>query len=157
MLRALGEFEIEGVRTTIPAHLALLAHRRLRAPSTHSTKWVEDEVDPSTLRERRAAAAAVAAPGDGEADAALVERTVPVEVDGKRFTVKVWLPDAPVAGARPRRRAPARAPSPAPRRQRRRRGDGTITAPMQGTIVKVLVEVGDDGRGRVRRCSCSRR
>ena len=71
-------------------------------------------------------------------------RTVPVEVDGKRFSVKLWLPDAPVA--RPGRSRRARQGRPAEarrRRERRGRGGGTISAPMQGTIVKVLVAVGD--------------
>ena len=84
--------------------------------------------------------------GDGD-PVALVERTVPVEVDGKRFSVRVWLPDLPVvvagggwaAGAgtsgakRPRARASSGATG---------GGSGTVTAPMQGTIVKVNVEVG---------------
>src|SRR5437660_2074881 len=48
MLRALDEFEIAGVKTTIPAHRALLASQAFRTVS-HSTNWVEDEVDPSTF------------------------------------------------------------------------------------------------------------
>ena len=52
MLRALDEFEIDGVRTTIPAHKVLLAHDDFRA-ARHSTKWVEDEVDPSSSQHRR--------------------------------------------------------------------------------------------------------
>ena len=74
---------------------------------------------------------------------------MPVEVDGKRF-------DGEALAARDRGRH-------APRRERRSRseppcrgaaasgggaGSGTISAPMQGTIVKVLVAVGDSGRGR---------
>ncbi len=48
LLRALDEFEIEGIRTTIPAHVALLATDAFRAVE-HSTKWVEDEVDPASF------------------------------------------------------------------------------------------------------------
>ncbi len=139
MLRALREFEIEGVRTTIPAHLALLDHADFAAGS-HSTKWVEDEVDASLF----AAAPAPAAPAATEAGAGggpLVERTVPVEVDGKRFAVKVWLPEgpavAPAAGASSRRASRPKVSAGGGG------GDGSITAPMQGTIVKVLVSVGD--------------
>ena len=66
-----------------------------------------------------------------------------MEVNGKRFSVKVWVPDMPVAvvaggagGATPRpRRAAAAAGGGAV-------GSGKVTVPMQGTIVKVLVEVG---------------
>ena len=71
----------------------------------------------------------------------LVERTVPVEVDGRRFSVQVWLPEAPAATAA----APAGRARPKRGRDelgQRRGGDGTVSAPMQGTIVKVLVEVG---------------
>jgi acetyl-CoA/propionyl-CoA carboxylase biotin carboxyl carrier protein len=140
MLRALEEFEIEGVRTTIPAHKVLLDHDDFRA-AAHSTKWVEDEVDASLFAGGAAIAAAPAA--DGAADDALVERTVPVEVDGRRFSVRVWLPDAPVVaagrGAPAGRTRPKLSPSSSGSSGG---GDGTVSAPMQGTIVQVLVEVG---------------
>jgi acetyl-CoA/propionyl-CoA carboxylase biotin carboxyl carrier protein len=138
MLRALDEFEIEGVRTTIPAHKVLLDHADFRA-ANHSTKWVEDEVDASLFAASPTAAAAPAP--DGAGDEGLVERTVPVEVDGRRFSVRVWLPDAPVAagraatGARPRPKLTSSSSGGGV-------GDGTVSAPMQGTIVQVLVEVG---------------
>jgi acetyl-CoA/propionyl-CoA carboxylase biotin carboxyl carrier protein len=140
LLRALGEFEVDGIRTTIPAHIALLDTPEFREVR-HSTKWVEDEVDPARFAGEAAAAAIAVAPAEGD-DATLVERTVPVEVDGRRYTVKMWLPDVPVAaraagGARrPRSSAAAHGGT-------RSGGDGTISAPMQGTIVKVLVAVGD--------------
>ena len=108
MIRALGEFEIEGVRTTIPAHLALLDTPEFRAV-THSTKWVEDEVDQARFAASRPSSrAAVTIPAPEGADDALVERTVPVEVDGRRYTVKVWLPDAPARRTRGRRARPPR-------------------------------------------------
>jgi acetyl-CoA/propionyl-CoA carboxylase biotin carboxyl carrier protein len=139
MLRALGEFEIEGVRTTIPAHKVLLDHPDFRAVR-HSTKWVEEEVDASQFGTPVAAGAS--APAAEGADEALVERTVPVEVDGRRFSVRVWLPDVPVVaagrttpGARTRPKLTASSSGGGA-------GDGTVTAPMQGTIVQVLVEVG---------------
>jgi acetyl-CoA/propionyl-CoA/long-chain acyl-CoA carboxylase, biotin carboxylase, biotin carboxyl carrier protein len=146
MLRALREFEIAGVHTTIPAHVALLSNDDFRAVR-HSTKWVENEVDQSTFV-THAPATAPAADGAGAGHTGpVVERAMPVEVDGKRFTVKVWLPEvAAVGGPASARRAPA-----APGRPKPAGGggpgdggaaSGTITAPMQGTIVKVLVEVG---------------
>jgi acetyl-CoA/propionyl-CoA carboxylase biotin carboxyl carrier protein len=136
MLRALDEFEIEGVRTTIPAHKVLLAHDDFRA-ARHSTKWVEDEVEQTQFAV--AAPAAATAP-DATGDAELVERTVPVEVDGRRFSVRVWLPAAPAGGAAaaPRRGRPKLTSSGSGAAV----GDGTVSAPMQGTIVSVLVEVG---------------
>ena len=139
MVRALGEFEIEGVRTTIPAHKVLLAHEDFRA-ARHSTKWVEDEVDQTQFAAPAAAPASTAAAADGAAED-LVERTVPVEVDGRRFSVRVWLSPAPVGGGSGG--APARArPKLTSTGSGAAVGDGTVSSPMQGTIVSVLVEVG---------------
>jgi acetyl-CoA/propionyl-CoA carboxylase biotin carboxyl carrier protein len=140
MLRALREMEIGGVRTTIPAHEALLAHPDFR-DGNHSTKWVENDFDQSAF----AASVATAPPPVPDAEAAetaeRTERVVPVEVDGKRFEVKLWLPDAPAVagdsgGARRSRPRPVAGGGGGA-------GSGTITAPMQGTIVKVMVAVGD--------------
>ena len=137
MIRALGELEIEGVDTTIGAHLALLAHADFAAVR-HSTKWVEDEVDHALFQP--GASTATVAPDDGGPQ--LVERSVPVEVDGKRFTVRVWLPEvSPSASASHRPDARYR-PKVAANSSSGGAGSGTVTAPMQGTIVKVLVEVG---------------
>ena len=97
---------------------------------------MEDEVDASTFVAGAAAGEIVVPPEDGASEP-LVEQTVPVEVDGRRYTVKVWLPDAPVAtraasgGARPRPKPSAAAGGGGAS------GDGTVSAPMQGTIVKV--------------------
>src|SRR4029079_1196550 len=99
MLRALGEFEITGLHTTIPAHVALLSNPDF-ATVHHSTKWVEDEVDPAAFSE---AAAPEAAPVEGAEEAEpLLERTIPVEVDGKRYSVKLWLPEQAAGTATPR-------------------------------------------------------
>jgi acetyl-CoA/propionyl-CoA carboxylase biotin carboxyl carrier protein len=152
LIRALREFEIGGVHTTIPAHIALLSHPDFRAVR-HSTKWVEEEVDHASFAtEAPAAAPAAAASANGESgDAApLVERTLPVEVDGKRFTVRVWMPEIAVAAAPAGRRGGGAATAPGRPRPAAASGgggaggagDGTVTAPMQGTIVKVLVELG---------------
>src|SRR3954463_3711922 len=103
MLRALGEFEIAGLSTTIPAHVALLSHPEFAA-SAHSTKWVEDEVDAASSTDATATPTAVAADAEGDAEP-LLERTIPVEVDGKRYSVKLWLPEAPAGAAAPKKRA----------------------------------------------------
>ncbi|MGQ0805441.1 MAG: acetyl/propionyl/methylcrotonyl-CoA carboxylase subunit alpha [Actinomycetota bacterium] len=137
MLRALRELEIEGVRTTTPAHLALVAHDDFAA-GNHSTKWVEEELDQSLLT----AAAPPPLTVVPDSDESLTERTVPVEVDGKRFSVRVWLPDAP-AGAGGATAAGRRVTRPRSAGTGGGGGDGTVSAPMQGTIVKVLVSVGD--------------
>ena len=140
MIRALHEFEVVGIKTTIPAHLTLLGTEAFRAV-THSTKWVEEEVDQSQFAAHVGDPAALRVPLPAGTDAApLVEQTVPVEVDGRRYSVKVWLPDAPTrtaAGAGRSRPKPALTGG-----SGGQGGSGTVTAPMQGTIVKILVEVG---------------
>ncbi|HEU5302211.1 MAG TPA: acetyl-CoA carboxylase biotin carboxylase subunit [Acidimicrobiia bacterium] len=149
--RALSEMSVEGIRTTIPAHEVLVAHPDF-ADSNHSTKWVETDFDTDAFAGSGGATSAPAAPAP-EADADLVERSVPVEVDGRRFSVKVWLPDTPTVAAPGGGAAgggAARRPKPAAGGAGGGAGDGTITAPMQGTIVKIVVvegeavEVGDE-------------
>ena len=133
-IRALEETVVEGVATTIPADLAILRHPDFQ-DVTHSTKWVEEVLDLSGVE--------VPPPPVAEEDAApLVERTTTVELNGKRFEVKLWVPDAPVvavAGAAAGAKKPTRATSSA---SGGGPGSGDVAAPMQGTIVKVLVEVG---------------
>jgi acetyl-CoA/propionyl-CoA carboxylase biotin carboxyl carrier protein len=136
-LRALKEFRIEGVATTIPADIAILEHPDFGA-AEHSTKWVEDTLDLSAV------SSAPAAPADGATAEPKVKRDVDVEVNGRRFAVSVYVPEsaataAPAGGsasARPGR--PKRAGGGAAAAA----GSGSVTVPMQGTIVKVLVEVG---------------
>ncbi len=148
MLRALAEFEIEGVRTTIPAQVALLAEPAF-IEGKHSTKWLEDEVDPAILTAPASTTAPPApapAPGGGDSEP-LIARTVPVEVDGRRFEVKVWLPEAPAVPA-----SGGSAPGAGKGRKARSAaaggggaaGTGEVASPMQGTIVKTLVSVGDE-------------
>ena len=133
MIRALTEMRIEGIATTIPADLAILRHPDFRA-AAHSTKWVEDRLDLTGVTSGPTAPAV-------DSDAApKVQRDVDVEINGKRFSVKMWVPEIPMvaataaAGPRPRRATAAGGAAAA--------GNGKVSVPMQGTIVKVLVEVG---------------
>ena len=109
MLRALREFEIDGIATTIPADIAILEHPDFEA-ATHSTKWVEDDARP--VRGRRGPGRSPPTADEAEAK---VQRDVDVEVNGKRFSVSVWVPESgaprrPAAGARrPERPVPAAA------------------------------------------------
>jgi len=128
-IRALEEMKVEGVHTTIPADLAILRHPDFAAMQ-HSTKWVEEKLDLSNVSSN-------VAPGEPPA-AGLVERTTTVEVNGKRFEVRAWVPESGGTAAAPRR---------APRASGAATGGaatGDVVAPMQGTIVKVLVEVGQE-------------
>ncbi|HKY74909.1 MAG TPA: acetyl-CoA carboxylase biotin carboxylase subunit [Acidimicrobiia bacterium] len=147
MLRALAEFEIEGVRTTIPAQIALLAEPAF-IEAKHSTKWLEEEVDPELLTAAAAGAAPATAPSEDSEAEPLIARTVPVEVNGRRFEVKVWLPESPEipaggasGGAKGGRAGRARS---AAGGAGGAAGSGEVVSPMQGTIVKTLVSVGDE-------------
>jgi acetyl-CoA/propionyl-CoA carboxylase biotin carboxyl carrier protein len=143
LIRALEEMVIEGVATTVPAHLAILNHQDF-IDAKHSTKWVEDVLDLSGVDSKPAAPAAASADGDGNAR---VQRDVDVEVNGKRYSVKLWVPDvAPVtvaAGAGVAAAGGAVRPRPKPAvAAGGATGSGWVTVPMQGTIVQVLVDVG---------------
>ena len=133
-VRALNEMVVEGVATTIPADIAILEHADFKAVE-HSTKWVEEKLDLSNVD-----AAPAAAPA-GDDDAPLVQRTTTVEVNGRRFDVKLWVPEsAGVASAAPTKKKAARAGGSGSGAAGG--GSGKVSVPMQGTIVKVLVEVG---------------
>ncbi|MFP3905526.1 MAG: acetyl-CoA carboxylase biotin carboxylase subunit, partial [Acidimicrobiales bacterium] len=142
MLRALSELNVGGVATTTPAHVAILSHDDF-ASAEHSTKWVEEVLDLSAT-----AAPATPAPTDGEEPPEpKVRRDVDVEVNGRRFSVAVFVPESQMAapaaagakkaGSRPKRAASAHGGGGAA-------DAGKITVPMQGTIVKVLVEQGQE-------------
>jgi acetyl-CoA/propionyl-CoA carboxylase biotin carboxyl carrier protein len=137
-IRALEEMEIEGVATTIPADLAILRHPDFQEMK-HSTKWVEEVLDLSGVE-------APKPPAPTEGHEPLVQRTTTVEVNGKRFDVKMWVPDTPMVAA-----GPAKAAAKKPARGGAgggggggALGSGNVEVPMQGTIVKILVEVGQE-------------
>jgi acetyl-CoA/propionyl-CoA carboxylase biotin carboxyl carrier protein len=134
MLRALDETQVTGIATTIPADVLILSHPDFIA-GRHSTRWVEDRLDLSTLAP---APAAGAVPADDSDNGPRVLREVTAEVDGRRYEVRLWVPElsnggAGRAGTRPHK----------PRAAVAGTGSGTVTVPMQGTIVKILVAPGD--------------
>jgi acetyl-CoA/propionyl-CoA carboxylase biotin carboxyl carrier protein len=134
-IRALDELVVEGIATTIPADLAILKHPDF-ASMSFSTKWVENTLDLSGI-----SVAPASAPANDDEDAPeLVRRNTTVEVNGKRFDVSMWVPDQPVmaAGAAPAKKREKRAASGGGGGA----ASGSVEAPMQGTIVKVMVEVG---------------
>ncbi len=142
MLRALSEYEIEGLKTLIPFHQALLA----------SEQWARGETcrdlleDRAWLKTLAFEAAAQTQPADGE-EGEQVEHSYTVEVSGKRFDVKVL--GSPFAGAGAGIAQNGSAPAGAPRQQRRERksaaagGPDTLASPLQGNMWKVLVKQGD--------------
>ena len=132
--RALAELQIEGMPTVVPFHQAVLNDPAYTAEDGHfgvHTRWIETEFT------------GVIAPYTGvlgEADDAPEPETITVEVNGKRVEVK--LPGG--FGARPASSKAVRKPT------KRDRGGSRVsapsgnalTSPMQGTIVKVAVEEG---------------
>ncbi|MER5784778.1 biotin carboxylase N-terminal domain-containing protein [Streptomyces mobaraensis] len=135
--RALGEFQVEGMATAIPFHRAVVADPAFAptdgTPFKVHTRWIETEFQ-NTIPPFAGTAAE-------DEDEAPGRETVVVEVGGKRLEVS--LPSslgmtiartAAAGGARPKRRAAKKAGSAAS-------GDA-LTSPMQGTIVKVAVEEG---------------
>ena len=130
--RALAEFRIDGLPTVLPFHRVVVedpafAPADPEEPFSVHTRWIETEytgeITPAPLP---------AQPDEPEDREAVV-----VEVDGRR--VEISLPAS--------LRAPQQAVRQRRKRQHRAAGEsaasgGTVTAPMQGTIVKVQVEEG---------------
>ncbi|MFC7527939.1 acetyl/propionyl/methylcrotonyl-CoA carboxylase subunit alpha [Actinoplanes sp. GCM10030250] len=134
--RVLDETVIEGIATVLPFHRAVVRDEAFTGePFTVHTRWIETEwaggVEPFS---------ATAAAG-GEAEE---RETVVVEVGGRRIEVR--LPKTLFSGTTGS--VPKRGSS----RSRSRSGAGAaatvsgggLTAPMQGTIVKVAVQNGDE-------------
>jgi acetyl-CoA/propionyl-CoA carboxylase biotin carboxyl carrier protein len=128
MLRSLDEFVVEGVPTTIPVHRWVLQTDVFRR-GEHTTTWLERALSatrmPSQMDLPPTAGGSPARPSD-----------ILVEVDGRRVPVRIFDE---------RREMAPRPPSP-PDGHHRDHVHGEIRAPMQGTILKVLVEKGQDIR-----------
>ncbi len=142
-IRALHETRIEGVATTIPADLAILSHPDFQA-ANHSTKWVEERLDLSAIPPATAAS---------PADPIIEPTEVEAEVNGKKVTVKLYLPDyLPATGraiaktSKSGQQTPVARSAPASSRpsQPRTQAGGTseVRVPMQGTVIKIPASVG---------------
>jgi acetyl-CoA/propionyl-CoA carboxylase biotin carboxyl carrier protein len=137
MLRAMDEFRIAGIATTIPAAQAILSHPDF-VEAKHSTNWVETVLDLSEV------GIAPVSTDSSDDEPAKVKRDVDVEVNGRRYAVSMWVPDVPMATG-----GGAVAAAPRPRRSSSggsggAAGAGKITSPMQGTVFKLPVHVGDE-------------
>ncbi|MGV9708914.1 biotin/lipoyl-containing protein, partial [Streptomyces sp. NPDC003483] len=140
--RALDEFEVGGMATALPFHRAVVRDPAFAPrpggpadPFTVHTRWIETEFVNEIP--------AFTAPASGETDDEPGRESVVVEVAGRRLEVSLpsSLGMSPArtglaAGARPKRRA-ARKSGPVAS------GD-TLASPMQGTIVKIAVEEGQE-------------
>ncbi len=139
MLRALGEYEIEHLKTLLPFHQAIL----------RTEQWANAETCRDLVEDRKwlkTLAFEAAAPPGGQDEGEKVEQEYTVEVSGKRFDVRVI--GAPFAGAAPNGAVAAAPGAPKPPRRERAGGAGgggggdTLASPLQGTVLKVAVEQG---------------
>ncbi|WP_049925636.1 acetyl-CoA carboxylase biotin carboxylase subunit [Halopiger goleimassiliensis] len=147
-LRALREYEIEGIPTIIPFHRLMLTDEEFVA-STHTTKYLDEELDESRIEEAQQQWGGDTGSGETE-DEETVEREFTVEVNGKRFEVELeehGAPAIPAGDVDASGGGQASPPQPAG-------GEGggsdlagsgeTVDAEMQGTILDVEVEEGDE-------------
>jgi acetyl-CoA/propionyl-CoA carboxylase biotin carboxyl carrier protein len=142
MVRALGEYEIEGVKTLVPFHTAIL----------QTEQWANAETCRDLIEDRKwlKTLAFEPPPAPAEEDEEeTVSQAYTVEVSGKRFEVKVIGPPFAGGGVAVATNGSAPAASAgkrAPRRAGRSGGGGgggdTLASPLQGTVLKVAVEAG---------------
>jgi acetyl-CoA/propionyl-CoA carboxylase biotin carboxyl carrier protein len=134
MLRALEEFDIEGVKTLIGFHKALLTHPCfIEGGTCHGL--VESELMAARASELENGRPAGGGP---EVAAAVREAVRSVEVDGRRFEVRVLRPEPGFAELARRRRERARGGGAAGA------GRDAVVSPMQGTVLAVEVAEGDE-------------
>jgi len=132
MLRALGEYEIEGLTTLIPFHRALMA----------TEQWADAQTCRDLLEDPDWLASAAGEPStEPDEPEDTVTQDYTVEVSGRRFDVTVIGPPPAVGAVNG---TAARKP---PRRQGSSGGSGAgggdaLVSPMQGTVLRVAVEQG---------------
>ena len=135
--RALAEFEIDGIPTALTFHRKVVSDPAFapadpEQPFSVHTRWIETEFDNDIPPYGGAA---------GELHEPEARTSVVVEVGGRR--VEVSLPEGMSLGGA----GGTRAKKAAPKRGKGAAGGGaasgeSLTSPMQGTIVKVAVEEG---------------
>jgi acetyl-CoA/propionyl-CoA carboxylase, biotin carboxylase, biotin carboxyl carrier protein len=123
--RALSEFRVEGISTTLPFHRALLEDE-VFASGEYTTGFMAERLQRMEIE---------ASPVTGAAEAGKGSREVEVEVNGKLFRVRLYEETREKGGPLRRKGGVT---------QRATMGGGAVLAPMQGTIVKVLVEEGQE-------------
>src|SRR5215218_9652593 len=134
MLRALGEYRIEGVTTLLGFHRALLEHSCFAAAET-----CHGVVESQELAERadQLSHETTWVPAASDGGRPLREQRVDAELGGRRYVLKLLLPEPPHAELARRRR------------ERTSGGGGhgaakdAVVSPMQGTVLAVDVAEGD--------------
>jgi len=131
MLRALDEFHIEGIPTTMPFHSWVLGTEAFVNGRVH-TKWVEEALAEGGLKTLVGVSADGAAPSSPAGAHPRPVRLV-VEVDGHRIPVTVLGDHV---------RKPPTPPSASAQSHAAGDAGEVVAAPMQGTILQVLVQPG---------------
>ena len=138
MLRALSEFRIEGTPTLLGFHRALLEHPCFAAGETCAGVVESEELArrAKELEEETFSHRATSIADGPDGAVSTVPRLVAVEVDGRAYDVRLHVTEAPWAELARRRRDRAASGQGGA-------GDGAVTSPMQGTVLKVEVADGD--------------
>jgi acetyl-CoA/propionyl-CoA carboxylase, biotin carboxylase, biotin carboxyl carrier protein len=135
MLRALDEYQVEGVTTLLGFHRALLEHPCFVEGGTcHGV--VESEELAKRAEELSHAATTVGASSDGTRP--LREQRVQAELEGRRYELRLLLPEPPHAELARRRRERTDAGG------RHGAAKDAVVSPMQGTVLAVEVAEGDE-------------
>ena len=133
MLRALGEYEIGGIKTLVGFHRALLEH-----PCFSAGETCRGVTESAELAERADQLSHLTTSVSAASDGRVRERSIQAEVEGRRFEVKFLTPEPPHAELARRRRD----------RDSQHGHHGAardaIVTPMQGTVLAVEVSEGDD-------------
>ena len=133
MLRALGEFQIEGPKTLIGFHQALLSSECfIRGETCHGL--VESDALAARAAESDGASPPGTAPRNSLLQGTSIERVRVVEVDGRRFEVRSDEPEPPWRELARRRHERTRAAAGA--------AGAAVLSPMQGTVLSVAVADG---------------
>jgi acetyl-CoA/propionyl-CoA carboxylase biotin carboxyl carrier protein len=130
MLRALGEFVIDGPTSLLDFHRALLA-----TPCFVAGETCHGVVESEELAHRAAELRSEAARLDGTGSASAVrEQRLSIEIDGRRHDVRIHTPEPPWTELAKRHQERSKGIS----------GEATdaVTSPMQGTVLSVAVEAG---------------
>jgi acetyl-CoA/propionyl-CoA carboxylase biotin carboxyl carrier protein len=133
MLRALGEYEIEGIETLVGFHRALLAHPCFAAGET-----CHGVVESKELAEEAGQLSHLTTKVPAASDGRVQGRNIQAEVEGRRFEITLLEPEPPHAELARRRRDRAA--------QQGHHGAArdAIVSPMQGTVLAVEVAEGDE-------------
>jgi acetyl-CoA/propionyl-CoA carboxylase biotin carboxyl carrier protein len=136
MLRALDEFEVEGVTTLMPFHKAIMA----------SEQWANAETCRDLIEDEEWRKSLAVDPPAGAEDEETEERSYTVEVSGRRFDVTVHGEALGIGSHPPNGGAPAgrKAPKRGERKSSAGGGADELTSPLQGNMWKVVVAEGDE-------------